>query len=237
MAGRGRGRGKTVSFDVQALGFGRGEALPAANFQPPPLFPTQEFKPIPLDQNEDNAYLLALKQEFVAAIRKSPYYLKLDDRKRDIERYSDKYQLSSTDSSEAFEPDWRRLPSELKIKKRKNRKVSAIKPNLVARKKNAVKTEPDIDEKEIAKTLESLEKREETGVVDGEEMIGVKIEQEDDDDDENKAGGDDDNEEDIEGEYYDEDDLEEETDYAFNYFDNGEAYGDDDGDDDEGPVY
>lgn len=39
MAGRGRARGKTVSFDVQALGFGRGEALPAANFQPPPLFP------------------------------------------------------------------------------------------------------------------------------------------------------------------------------------------------------
>ena len=39
MAGRGRGRGKTVSFDVQALGFGRGEALPAAILQPPPLFP------------------------------------------------------------------------------------------------------------------------------------------------------------------------------------------------------
>lgn len=31
--------------------------------------------------------------------------------------------------------------------------------------------------------------------------------------------------------------LFQETDYAFNYFDNGEAYGDDDGDDDEGPVY
>ena len=39
MAGRGRGRGKTVSFDIQVLGFGRGEALPAASLQPPPLFP------------------------------------------------------------------------------------------------------------------------------------------------------------------------------------------------------
>jgi len=28
-----------------------------------------------------------------------------------------------------------------------------------------------------------------------------------------------------------------ETDYAFSYFDNGEGYGDDDGDDDEGPIY
>ena len=43
MAGRGRGRGKTVSFDVQVLGFGRGEALPAASIQPPPLFPVSFF--------------------------------------------------------------------------------------------------------------------------------------------------------------------------------------------------
>ena len=47
MAGRGRGRGKTVSFDVQALGFGRGEALPAASIQPPPLFPVSVFLAMP----------------------------------------------------------------------------------------------------------------------------------------------------------------------------------------------
>lgn len=39
MAGRGRGRGKNVSFNVEALGFGRGEALPGPISQPPPLFP------------------------------------------------------------------------------------------------------------------------------------------------------------------------------------------------------
>jgi hypothetical protein len=39
MAGRGRGRGKNVSFNVEALGFGRGEALPGPIAQPPPIFP------------------------------------------------------------------------------------------------------------------------------------------------------------------------------------------------------
>lgn len=39
MAGRGRGRGKNVSFNVEALGFGRGETLPGPISQPPPIFP------------------------------------------------------------------------------------------------------------------------------------------------------------------------------------------------------
>lgn len=38
MAGRGRGRG-SLTFDTVALGFGKGEALPAAMLQPPLLFP------------------------------------------------------------------------------------------------------------------------------------------------------------------------------------------------------
>ena len=42
MAGRGRGgagRGKTMSFSVETLGFGRGEALPGPILEPPPLYP------------------------------------------------------------------------------------------------------------------------------------------------------------------------------------------------------
>ena len=37
--GRGRGRGRGMSFDVGMIGFGRGESLPAAILQPPPLYP------------------------------------------------------------------------------------------------------------------------------------------------------------------------------------------------------
>ena len=40
--GRGRGRGRGFSFDVGMIGFQRGEALPAAIQQPPPLYPVGE---------------------------------------------------------------------------------------------------------------------------------------------------------------------------------------------------
>lgn len=39
MGGRGRGRGKPMSLNIEALGFARGDALPTAILQPPPRFP------------------------------------------------------------------------------------------------------------------------------------------------------------------------------------------------------
>ena len=57
-----------------------------------------------LEEDEDNQYILALKQEFVGTLRKSRYFLKMDEKKQDIARYSDKYQLNQQDSSEAFVP-------------------------------------------------------------------------------------------------------------------------------------
>ncbi|KAH3841581.1 DNA-directed RNA polymerase III subunit RPC7-like [Dreissena polymorpha] len=218
MGGRGRGRGKSVSFDVQALGFGRGEALPAAILQPPPLFPPQVFKPVPLVNNEDMQYMLALKQEFVGSLRKSAYYMKQDEKKQDIERYTDKYKTHDTAAS--FAKDWSRFPAELKIRDKKVKKQ--IKPKLPVKK---VKLTADED---IAKTLETLEKKEETAV-EGEEA--AEKEDEDKDEDDEEEG------ENLDEEELNEEDLEEETDYATNYFDNGEGYGDDDDGDDEGPVY
>ena len=48
MAGRGRGRGRGgFSFDVSQIGFQKGEALPAAIQQPPPLFPVSVFCTVP----------------------------------------------------------------------------------------------------------------------------------------------------------------------------------------------
>lgn len=67
------------------------------------MFQTQEFKPVSLSQTEDYEYMLALKQEFIATLHKSPYYLKLDDKKRDIERYSDKYNLHQQDCSDTID--------------------------------------------------------------------------------------------------------------------------------------
>ena len=63
-----------------------------------------EFKPVPLLAGEEFDYLLALKQEYRAAMKESPYYIKTPEKKKDIERYSDKYQLSCQDNSSAWKP-------------------------------------------------------------------------------------------------------------------------------------
>ncbi|KAL5004539.1 hypothetical protein ScPMuIL_017995 [Solemya velum] len=220
MASRGRGRGRSVSFNVEALGFSRGETLPAPSLQPPPLYPPQNFKPIALLQGEDYEYMLALKQEFRGTIRKSPFYLLPPEKKRDIERYSDKYQLGN-DALKEWEPDWSRLPNELKMKQKKSRKIAAVvQPNIHVKRSKK-------EEVEIATALEILEKKENNDSVKEETETVKESEDKEEKDDE---------EDEIEEDYEDEE-LEEETDYILNYFDNGEGYGDDDDDVDEGPVY
>ncbi|KAL3867150.1 hypothetical protein ACJMK2_044373 [Sinanodonta woodiana] len=225
MSGRGRGKGKSVSFNVEALGFGKGEALPTATLQPPPLFPPQEFKPVPLLHGDDWEYTLALKQEFRATIRKSPYFIHGNEKKKDIERYSDKYQIGNHDANTEWTPDWERFPEELRIKEKKVKKIkSVIKPIIPARKK---KPPQDVD---FEKTLEILEKKEEDTKVEEDVKEKEGEEEEDEEDDDEKKEGE-------EEEIFEEDELEEETDYIMSYFDNGEGYGDDDDDADEGPIY
>ncbi|XP_074651082.1 DNA-directed RNA polymerase III subunit RPC7-like [Tubulanus polymorphus] len=219
MAGRGgRGRGRSsLSFNIESLGFGRGEALPVTTLQPPPLYPPTEFKPVPLTESEENAYLLALKQEFRGGIRESPFFIKPLEKKKDIIRYTDKYQQNS-DNTINWKPDWRFFPPELKIQTRKAAKIKAtFKPKIPQR--NLA-----VDES-LVKTLEELEQKEVEGADEEEETEKAKEEE---------------NEDEVEDEeYFEEDDLEEETDYNLNYFDNGENYGMDDEDDglDEGAIY
>ena len=61
-----------------------------------------EQKPVPLEAGEEGDYLLALKQEYQGSMKESVYFLKELQRKRDIERYSDKYQLGQ--GEEHWEP-------------------------------------------------------------------------------------------------------------------------------------
>ncbi|KAJ6652105.1 hypothetical protein lerEdw1_013362 [Lerista edwardsae] len=121
--GRGRGRGGHMTFNIEAVGIGKGEALPPPTLQPSPLFPPLEYKAVPLQTGEEVEYMLALKQELRGAMRTLPYFIKPSAPKKDVERYSDKYQSSGpVDSAIEWSPDWRRLPSELKIRVRKIRK-------------------------------------------------------------------------------------------------------------------
>ncbi|XP_032232472.2 DNA-directed RNA polymerase III subunit RPC7-like [Nematostella vectensis] len=217
--GRGRGKGRGFTFDVGALGFGRGEALPTAIVQPPPLFPPQEKKPLPLRSSTADDYLLALKQEFRGCMRESAYFLKPDIADKDIERYSDRYREKPPDEPTIdWEPDWRYFPSELKIRVRKRRLHvnRGILPNVSSRRKSD----------DVSAKLEQLEE-----LVNKEDNTTQGATGED-------AAGNSDDDEEEEEEEYDEEEQEEENDYLVSHFDDDDdvGYGDDD-DNDEGPTY
>ena len=57
---------------------------------------------MPLLVGEECDYLLALKQEYQGSMKESVYFLKELNKKKDIERYSDKYQLGQ--GAEHWEP-------------------------------------------------------------------------------------------------------------------------------------
>ncbi|XP_075463724.1 DNA-directed RNA polymerase III subunit RPC7-like isoform X2 [Ascaphus truei] len=206
MAGRGRGGGGgrgQMTFNMEAVGIGRGEALPPPTLQPPPLFPALDFKPVPLQTGEELEYMLALKQELRGAMKGLPYYIKPAAPKKDVERYSDKYQTSGpVDNAIDWHPDWKLLPRELKIKVRKlpKEKSTVILPKH--------KQRVPLDKEEIIKKLENLEKKEEES---------SSSEEENKEEEEEKEGE----------EEYDEEEHEEETDYIMSYFDNGEEFGGD----------
>ncbi|KAG2462822.1 DNA-directed RNA polymerase III subunit RPC7-like [Polypterus senegalus] len=217
MAGRGRGRGRgQLTFNIEAVGIGKGEVLPPGTFQPTPLFPPMENKPVPLQSGEEAEYMLALKQELRGAMKSLPYFVKPAAPKKDVERYSDKYQSSEpADNTIEWNPDWRRLPRELKIRVRKPQKEKAP-TGMPLRKKQTF-----VEKEEIIRKLETLEKKEEEGSSEEEEEEKKKQEEEEQDNEEE----------------YDEEEFEEETDYIMSYFDNGEEFGGDSDDNMDEAIY
>ncbi|XP_041737508.1 DNA-directed RNA polymerase III subunit RPC7-like [Coregonus clupeaformis] len=220
--GRGRGRGKGyMSFSIEAVGIGKGENLPSSILQPTPLFPPMEHKPVPLVMGEEAEYMLSLKQEFRGAMKILPFYVLPAVSKKDVERYSDKYQNSEpSDNTIEWNPDWKRLPKELRIHVKK-----PLKENTSLSVETPVDPKPSkktrVDKEEIIHKLETLEKKEEEVTSDEEE--GEKKKQEEE-------------QQDGEGEY-DEEEFEEETDYIMSYFDNGEEFGGDSDDNMDEAIY
>ncbi|XP_059145835.1 DNA-directed RNA polymerase III subunit RPC7-like [Physella acuta] len=221
MGGRGRGRGRGMSINIEALGLGRGEILPTVA-HPPPLYPPLMYKPVPLSQSDDMDYMLALKQELRESFHKSPCYIKAPNKIKDIERYSDKYQLGTTDSMPGWSPDWSRFPAELQERVKRKKPVAGA--------RNTAKLPKLSRDEDVSKLLEKLEQ----GDAKTENLEDIEAHEEGDDEEKKteKEEGDEDDEEEL-----DDEEIEEETDYNLDYFDNGEGYGDDDEDDDEGPTY
>merc|ERR1712098_1010543 len=206
MGGRGRGRGTGLSFNAEALGFGRGDALPSAVMAPPPMFPPLQNQPVKLVEDKEQDYILAVGKELRNSFRGSQFFLGGRD-----------------DPIPNLQLRWDRLPAELKsggLKKKKTSKT--VKPSLVKKKK------VDIDKK-----LDELGKLEsKKGGSDSEDEKEVEKNASDDEEEDTKksdaGSGEDEPDEEMDGG----------TDYASNYFDNGEGYGDDEDDNlDEGGIY
>lgn len=208
MAGRGRGRAQ-MTFNVDALGIKRGEALPPTVTKPSPLFPPMQFQPVPLETGEAVEYMIALKQEYRASTKNLPFHILPAKPRRDVERYTDKYQTSEPKNNTIeWTPDWSRFPKELSIKVRESKK-SRPQSSLKRKKKS------EVGKQDIIETLETLEKREEE----------VKSDEEEENEDGTKKKKNEEDEEPEEASDYDEEEVEEETDYIQSYFDNGEDFG------------
>lgn len=158
--------------------------------------------------------MLALKQELRGAMKSLPFYIRPAAPKKDVERYSDKYQSSEpTDNTIEWDPDWKRLPRELRIRVRKPLKEKA--PTVPRPSKQT-----HVDKEEIIRKLETLEKKEEVSS----DEEGEKRKKQDEEEQEGE-------------EEYDEEEFEEETDYIMSYFDNGEEFGGDSDDNMDEAIY
>uniref|UniRef100_A0A4W4HEU2 DNA-directed RNA polymerase III subunit n=1 Tax=Electrophorus electricus TaxID=8005 RepID=A0A4W4HEU2_ELEEL len=197
MAGRGRGRTQ-FTFNVDSLGFGRGEALPASALVPSPLFPPLQFRPVPLPTGEEVDYMLALKQELRASSKILPSHIRPGRVKIDVDRYSDKYQSGEPKHSAV---EWN--PG-------KSKKVHDISLPFYGGHFLTFAIEMAFFHCWFQQTLEKNEKNQSEG----------------EEDEEKKKTGEEE-EESGEGEDYDEEEFEEETDYIMSYFDNGEDFGGD----------
>ncbi|XP_073443241.1 DNA-directed RNA polymerase III subunit RPC7 isoform X2 [Dendrobates tinctorius] len=202
MAGKGRGRGSNFTFDLQAIGFSRGDALPETQAQPMPLYPHIDFKPSSLLEGEEQSYLLALKQELRGNMKCLPYYMGNTNKKLSIDKYSTKYvREAEKKRTDVWTPDWQLLPREMKavkkMKKKGEKKAKAAKPGT------------NVD---VLKKIEELEKKGDN-------------EKSDEENEEKKKEEDDEEEAEVE---MDDEENEEENDYIASYFEDGDDFGNSD---------
>lgn len=200
MAGRGRGK-SAMSFSMEQLGISKGETLSTLVLQPSLSYPPLDHKPPPIQITSEMEYLIELKRHFTEYVRESPHYVKAAVINEDIERYSDAFKEDFTDNDESkYEAyhDWSLMPEELRASKK--RKLRQQKGN--KKKKNM----------DIVKKLSELEKK---------ENMQHPVEEED-----KEEGNEEENDEEKEDgvKEDEEDEMDDGTDYANEYFENGDNY-------------
>ncbi|XP_014481097.1 PREDICTED: DNA-directed RNA polymerase III subunit RPC7-like isoform X1 [Dinoponera quadriceps] len=227
MAGRGRGK-PTMSFATEQLGVTKGE-LPAQVLQPPLAYPISDLHISSFESTNEIDYLVELKRDFAEYMRDSQNHVMPDVPKKDIERYSDHYQDTLTANLEQeSKHDWSRMPTELtpslKRKAANSPKVRKAKKIKLETKRKRRRIE---DENEENKQADKVEQQKDTKQAQG--ALEKEIKEEEEDEEENS-------EEEIE-QYEVDEEMDDGTDYVNNYFDNGEAFDDEDDNLEDGPIY
>lgn len=211
MAGRGRGR-STLTFNAEALGVGRGQdAPPSCVLDPPPTYPPfLGSKPkLPMN-NAEEAYMLAVRKDFINRMKESASYVIKGGKNMDL--------------------DWKRLPAEL---------APNSKSKTRSKKKLKRKMAPNLKFDDVSKKLDKLEEAEKNDGGHDVAKTADDESGDDDEAGEDGGGGGAGKGEDseIEGDDVDEE-MDDGTDYAKDYFDNGEGYLDEEDDNlDEGGIY
>ncbi|XP_015171599.1 PREDICTED: DNA-directed RNA polymerase III subunit RPC7-like [Polistes dominula] len=215
MAGRGHGKG-SMSFTFEQLGLTKAEAMMHKSLEPPPKYPILEYKPLPFTITNEMSYLLELKRDFAEYLKESSFNVRPIEVKKDVERYSDRFQDLMTDkSSYETKYDWSKIPEELK-------------PSSIRRKKALAATVPKKKQKvvDVESKLQELEKKE---INQQGEVLESEEEKVEEEEEEEKEVG-------VDGDEVDEE-MDEGTDYVNSYFDNGEGYDDEEDNMDDGAIY
>ncbi|CAB0041492.1 unnamed protein product [Trichogramma brassicae] len=225
MSGRGRGRGRGGrAGGIQLPTDGGKSEQPTQIFQPPPDFPQLESKPVPYEITRDMKYECQIRKEFVDYLVGSEYYVKLDVKNNDIERYCDRIQEPEKKWESKVNWNWmpKYLQDDLKLSLKRHRvKELKVKKGVSLKRPATSKSSTNKrakNEVDINNKLAELEKQEET----------VKSDEEDKDEEEEL--------EELEEQIADEE-MDEGTDYMNSYFDNGENYEEEDDNLDDGAIF
>ncbi|KAL5281405.1 POLR3GL family protein [Megaselia abdita] len=206
----GRGTTSLTHEQLQALGC-IGKDMPAVTSVVPPTFPPLLTKPVKKEITATQDFKILWKEAFLSNMRDSSYFTVPRTEKKDVQSYSDQIQNAlegSKDKSKAEFP-WKLMPNELapQWKKRKTQDPITVSKRKKARSEN------------IVAHLKSLEDQDKS---DEEPETAVKKNESD---------------EEVEELLEEDEEMDDENDYGENYFDNGEAYNEEDDNLDDGPVY
>ncbi|XP_067642562.1 DNA-directed RNA polymerase III subunit RPC7-like [Eurosta solidaginis] len=212
MAGRGRGKtGSLTQEQLQTLGC-IGKDIPQVQTAPPPTFPPLMSKPVKLETTAAQNYQILWKEAYLNHMRDSPYFItpKVANIDNSLQSYTDQWANSVENAKSKTKADfpWSLMPAELHIIQKKRRAVAS--------EKIITKKSKNIDDR--LKLLEEKERNEEE-----KDVIA-------------KTSTDSEHEEEEEETPADEE-MDDENDYGVSYFDNGEAYNEEDDNLDDGPVY